>query len=143
MLGVLRHPNLQAIHLVPLMSNASFPRAARLLNASDFSALFRLRPRARTPHFVLYIRQTGQPARLGFVIGRKQAPRSVTRSTIRHVGRDLFRLQRTALFGWDVLIRLHTRFDRAQFISAASTALKIACRNEMLKLLGRIPLQEV
>lgn len=124
------------------MSNASFPRAARLLNASDFSALFRLRPRARTPHFVLYIRQTKEPARLGFVIGRKQAPRSVTRSTIRHVGRDIFRLQRTTLFGWDLLIRLHARFDKKQCISAASTVLKATCRDEILRLLAHIPRPE-
>ncbi len=121
-----------------LLEDTAFPRTARLLNASDFSALFRLRPRARSPHFVLYGRRTGESARLGFVMGRKQAPRSVTRSTVRHVARDIFRLQRTTLFGWDVLIRLHTRFDKKQFISASSPTLKKACREEILQLLERV-----
>jgi ribonuclease P protein component len=111
--------------------SAGFPKAARLLKTDEFSSVFRLRPWARSPHFVMYGRRTGAPARLGLVVGKKFAPRSVSRNLIRRLARETFRLRRAELAGWDVLLRLHLKFDRKALPGAASPALKAMCRDEI------------
>lgn len=116
---------------------AGFPRAARLLKTDEFSSVFRLRPWARSVHFVLYGRASGQPARLGVVVGRKQAPRAVTRNLIKRLIREAFRARRADLAGWDVLIRLSGRIDRAQCPSAASAALAQRLRAQLDGLVER------
>ncbi|UDG82616.1 ribonuclease P protein component [Candidatus Vallotia cooleyia] len=102
---------------------SNFPKTARLLKTDDFSSVFRLRPCARSTHFVLYGYPTGQVARLGIVVSKKQAPRAVTRNLIKRLIREAFRVRRLELLGWDILIRLSGKIDRAQFTSARSTAL--------------------
>lgn len=76
--------------------------------------------------------------RLGMVLPKKQARRSVTRSLIRHQARDALRrygpLVGTAACaqgaeGW--VVRLKAPFDRQQFPSAASAALGAAVRAEL------------
>jgi len=113
---------------------ASFSKAARLLKTDEFSSVFRLRPWARTEHFVLYGRANGAPARLGLVIGKKFAPRAVTRNLVRRVAREAFRRHRAELQGWDILMRLHKRFDKKALPGAASTALKAICQAEIATL---------
>ena len=80
--------------IVQLPAQAAFPKAARLLKTDEFSSVFRLRPWRRSPHFVLYGKPSGTQARLGLVIGKKQAPRAVTRNLIKRLARDTFRLRR-------------------------------------------------
>jgi ribonuclease P protein component len=116
---------------------AGFPKAVRLLKTDEFSSVFRLRPWARSAHFVLYGRASAQPARLGVVVGKKQAPRAVTRNLVKRLVRETFRLRAAELDGWDVLIRLSGRIDRAQFSSAASKALTRALRAEIDVLVER------
>jgi ribonuclease P protein component len=102
---------------------ASFPKAARLLKTDEFSSVFRLRPWARTEHFVVYGRANGAAAaRLGLVIGKKYAPRAVTRN------------HRGELQGWDILLRLHRRFDKKALPGAASAPLKAICQAEIATL---------
>ena len=116
---------------------ASFPKAARLLKTDEFSSVFRLRPWSRTEHFVVYGRPTGGPARLGLVIGKKFAPRSVTRNLVRRLAREAFRLQQVELHGWDILLRLHKRFDKKAMPSGSSDPLKALCQREIATLVSK------
>jgi ribonuclease P protein component len=122
---------------VPLRAQASFPKAARLLKTDEFSSVFRLRPWRRSAHFVMYARPTGNEARLGLVIGKKYAPRAVTRNLVRRVAREAFRVRQADFGGWDILLRLHTRFDKKALPSAASVPLRVLCRLEVNELLGK------
>ena len=122
---------------VPLPAQAAFPKAARLLKTDEFSSVFRLRPWRRTAHFVVYARPTGNDARLGLVIGKKYAPRAVTRNLVRRLAREAFRLRRAEFGGWDVLLRLHTRFDKKAMPGASSSPLKALCRSEIEALLDK------
>jgi ribonuclease P protein component len=102
-----------------------------------------LRPWARSAHFVLYGRRReatergAGAARLGVVVGKKQAPRAVTRNLIKRIARETFRLHSVQLAGWDVLIRLSAKFDRKLFGSASSNALNAAVRTEVDTLVER------
>jgi ribonuclease P protein component len=123
---------------VPLQAPAAFPKAARLLKTDEFSSVFRLRPWRRSTHFVVYARPTGQAARLGLVVGKKFAPRAVTRNLVKRIARESFRLRRAEFDGWDVLLRVSTRFDKAALPSAFSPPLKALCRTEIEMLLGKV-----
>jgi len=123
---------------VPLQASAAFPKAARLLKTDEFSSVFRLRPWRRTAHFVVYARPTGNEARLGLVIGKKYAPRAVTRNLVKRLAREGFRLRRVEFGGWDVLLRLHTKFDRKAMPSGSSPPLKALCRGEIDTLLDKV-----
>jgi len=122
---------------VPLRAQAAFPKAARLLKTDEFPSVFRLRPWRRTAHFVVYGRPTGNDARLGLVIGKKYAPRAATRNLVRRLAREAFRLRRAEFGGWDVLLRLHTRFDKKALPSASSPPLRALCRSEIETLLDK------
>lgn len=121
-------------------SNACFPRAVRLLKADEFAALFKMRPVRRSPHFVVYLRarEPQAPGRFGVVLGKKFAPRAATRNMARRTLREAFRLRRPEFVGWDVLVRLHQRFDRQQFPGAAPPALKRLCRAEVQALFDAV-----
>lgn len=117
------------------MESVSFPRAARLTETDEFSSVFALRPRKRSRHFVLYVRENGGPrARLGLVIGKKFAPRAVERNLVKRVARELFRHRQDALGHSDILFRMQARFPRSE--TASRTALRAACRAELTQLLA-------
>jgi ribonuclease P protein component len=120
-----------------LQARAAFPKAARLLKTDEYSSVFRLRPWRRSPHFVLYGKPTGNEARLGLVIGKKFAPRAVTRNLIKRLAREAFRLRRAELGGWDILLRLHAKIDRKTMPSAKSPPLRTLFREEIDGLLDR------
>lgn len=112
----------------------AFPKAARLTKTDEFSSVFALRPRKRSKHFVLYIRENGRPeARLGVVVGKKFAPRAAERNLVKRMARELFRLRRHGLAGRDVLLRLQAKFPRAEMPSR--NAVRLACRQELSELL--------
>ncbi|WP_323119230.1 ribonuclease P protein component [Burkholderia alba] len=121
----------------PLQAPAAFPKAARLLKTDEFSSVFRLRPWRRSAHFVIYGKPTGGDARLGLVIGKKYAPRAVTRNLVKRLARDAFRTRRAEFAGWDLLLRLHTRFDAKAMPSAASAPLAALCAGEIRELLDK------
>jgi ribonuclease P protein component len=123
--------------IVQLPAQAAFPKAARLLKTDEFSSVFRLRPWRRSPHFVLYGKPSGQEARLGLVIGKKQAPRAVTRNLIKRLAREAFRLRRGQLNGFDILVRLHAKIDRKAMPSASSPPLRALIASELETLLDR------
>ena len=120
-----------------MRAQAVFPKAARLLKTDEFSSVFRLRPWRRTAHFVVYARPTGNDARLGLVTGKKFAPRAATRNLVRRLAREAFRVRRDDFGGWDILLRLSTRFDKAAYPSAVSEPLKALVRAEIDTLLDK------
>lgn len=121
-----------------MRAQAAFPKAARLLKTDEFSSVFRLRPWRRSAHFVVYAKPTGNEARLGLVIGKKFAPRAATRNLVKRAAREAFRLRRGEFGGWDILLRLHARFDKAALPSATSVPLRSLCRTEIEELLGKV-----
>jgi ribonuclease P protein component len=84
--------------------------------------------------------------RLGLVLPKKQARRSVTRSLLRHQIRESLRRHAPGVRaagrhgdevdGW--VVRLKAPFDRQQFPSAASAALGAAVRAELDELWARL-----
>jgi len=56
----------------------------------------------------------GMP-RLGLIVGKKTARRSVARNYIRRVLRELFRHQQHNLAGLDLMIRVQKPFGRSDF----------------------------
>lgn len=84
--------------------------------------------------------------RLGLVLPKKQARRSVTRSLMRHQAREAFRRHAPQVLGagrhgpevdgW--VVRLRAPFDRKLFPSAASDALSAAVREELDELWSRL-----
>jgi len=85
----------------------------------------------------MYVHATGRAARLGLVIGKKQAPRAVTRNLVKRIAREAFRTRRADFDGFDLLLRLHARFDPRALPSASSPALRALCGDEIGALLGR------
>ena len=89
----------------------------------------------------------GAPSwRLGLVLPKKQARRSVTRSLMRHQAREAFgrhapRVRAAGRHGPEVdgwVVRLRAPFDRKLFPSAASEALSAAVRQELDELWSRL-----
>ncbi|WP_341460303.1 ribonuclease P protein component [Pandoraea pnomenusa] len=122
-----------------------FPKAARLLKTDEFSSVFSLRPLRRSAHFVLYMRRRDsapdtpvdampQEGRIGIVVGKKHAPRAVTRNLIKRQAREMFRQRRAALAGWDFVLRLTRRFDKGTYTAAAAPVLNTLCHAEFTQL---------
>ncbi|BDB26042.1 ribonuclease P protein component [Cupriavidus sp. P-10] len=83
---------------------------------------------------MLYVRANGlAEARLGVVVGKKFAPRAAERNLVKRMARELFRQRRDQLSGRDVLLRLQTKFPRAEFATRA--AVRRACAAEIASLL--------
>lgn len=89
----------------------TFPPAVRLLRPSDFRHAFTGKPISRGALFVVHSPKKANPkqntARLGIVVGKRFAPKSVTRSTIKRMIRECFRLRRQQLPPIDLVFRLH------------------------------------
>lgn len=100
----------------------AFPRAARLLKTDEFSSVFALRPVRRSRHFVIYVREHSATeafsrGRLGVVIGKKFAPRSVERNLLKRMIREGFRQRQAQFVACDIVVRLQAKFPRAEFTS--------------------------
>lgn len=84
--------------------------------------------------------------RLGLVLPKRMARRSVTRSLIKHQARELWRLHAPALHaaGWisaqqpvgNWVLRLKAPWPKTEFPSAASEPLKQVVRTELLAMLA-------
>lgn len=91
---------------------------------------------ARTAHFALHRMpvEAADPS-IGVVLPKRWARRAVTRNTIK---RQVYSVSEAAhLPPAAYLVRLRVAFDRAQFPSAASDALKRAVRGELVQLFER------
>ena len=87
----------------------------------------------------LFPRQAAQQAWVGAMAPKRWARRAVTRNTVKRQVYALSGQFEPRLAGAAHVVRLRAAFDRQQFISATSDALKSALRSELLQLLGRLP----
>jgi ribonuclease P protein component len=110
-----------------------YGRHRRIVKTDEFSSVFRLRPVARTDHFVLYVRPNSLGhARLGIVVAKRFAPRAVTRNLVKRLARELFRT--SALGAVDCIVRLSKPLVGRQQ-SASSPPLRHAVAAELARLL--------
>jgi len=115
---------------------ATFPPAARLLRPSEYASALKGRRIARGALFVVTTpRQAAdnpETARLGLVIAKRFAAKSVTRNAIKRVIREAFRARRHALPPCDFVVRLHSRVEPMSL-----TELKARVRTEIDALFDR------
>ena len=85
------------------------PRTARLLRPGDFAALRAGAQRLSTRHFRLeyHANSTGTP-RLGMAVSRRVSKHAVVRNRIRRLIRESYRLQRSQLPAFDLLLIART-----------------------------------
>ena len=120
----------------------------RLKTRPQFQATMAAGTLVRTPHFALHCLRLDAPAHplfaqadgacwVGPLVPKRWARRAVTRNAIRRqiyaVARHFAALLPSAAY----VVRLRAAFDRAQFPSAASLALKRAVRAELEQLFTR------
>jgi ribonuclease P protein component len=93
-----------------------FPRQARITKTDDFSSVFSLRKRISGRYLVIHYR-AGQSAgaRLGLVVSRKIAKRSVDRNYMKRVLRELFRRRRSRISPMDLVVRVTKAYGYVDF----------------------------
>lgn len=95
--------------------SASFPRSVRLLKPAQYQAVLRRGRRlARGALFQVLGAQSAespapQGARLGLIVGKRNAPLAVSRNAIKRVWREAFRACRAQLPPGDFVVRLQAR----------------------------------
>ena len=90
---------------IVLTARNAFPRTARLLAAADFAAVFASPVRQQSAWFrVQALRRSDDNARIGLAVSRKVSTRAVARNRLRRLARELFRLERASLAGWDLVV---------------------------------------
>lgn len=126
----------------------------RLKTRTQFQAALAGQTLARTTHFALHRCALGLPTTvsqqtvlphlfaergvwLGAMVPKRWAKRAVTRNTIKRQIYSVCAEFEPFLVEGAHVVRLRTGFDRAQFISATSEALRFAVRMELLKLFER------
>jgi ribonuclease P protein component len=144
-------------------SNSQATEQARDVNAverltqwTEFQAVMSAGSVAKTPHFVLHQWRPTQtnlagpefgktPAlfshnilMLGALTPKRWAKRAVTRNLIRRQIHSVSQEFAARLMPTPYVVRLRTTFDTQKFISASSGALKIAVREELTQLFGKV-----
>lgn len=126
----------------------------RLKTRPQFQAALAGKTLARTPHFALHCCVLEQPLLavrgadlpplfpvdgvwLGAMVPKRWAKRAVTRNAIKRQIYSVSSELEASLGRRAHVVRLRAGFDRAQFKSATSDALKTAVRAELLALFGR------
>jgi ribonuclease P protein component len=112
---------------------ATLPPETRLHRPEEFAAVLKMRPAARGKVLTIsWLPSQTNPARLGLVVGKRQAPLAVTRNAVKRVIREAFRLERTQLKLGDYVIRLQTNARNFTLVE-----LKKIIRQESDRLLGQ------
>ncbi|MCF8159601.1 MAG: ribonuclease P protein component [Polaromonas sp.] len=123
----------------------------RLKSRRQFQAVLAGSTLARTPHFALHsvalnadqVDLTEKPlfnmpvVWLGAMVPKRWAKRAVTRNALKRQIYAVSALYQAQLPVAAYVVRLRSGFDRVQFVSATSDALKLAARTEMHQLLER------
>jgi ribonuclease P protein component len=109
-----------------------FPKTARLLDSSAFTATLQGKRLARTPHFSLHAAPSPtQAPRLGLIVGKRMEKKAVRRNAIKRVLREAFRLARPTLRADDLVVKLNAPFARDSLV-----ALKREVRSQADRLLA-------
>jgi ribonuclease P protein component len=104
----------------------------------DFDEVMAAGIASKTAHFALHLKANVNLNRIGAVVPKRWAKKAVTRNAIR---RQIYAQAQT----WslvhkthDSVVRLRRPFDQAIFLSATSTALKKAVRDELHQLFDKV-----
>ena len=93
--------------------------------------------KATTAHFALHQQSNVTSPRIGAVVPKRLAKRAVTRNTIkRQIYAAAFMRSTTSTAAQ--VVRLRREFDRQFFVSATSTRLKQAVREELQQLFAKV-----
>lgn len=115
------------------MTDARFPRQARVRARADFDRIFRDGRRVAQPMLALHWLADGQAPRMGLAVSRKVDKRAVGRNRIKRVLRDEFRHGRATLpAGAYVFVA------RPAAATATGDALRAAMRS-LLRRAGALP----
>lgn len=102
----------------------------RIRKTDEFSSVFAFRRTLRGKHFdMLHRPNSVATARLGVVIAKKFVRSAVSRNLIRRIVRESFRLSRTKLPQYDIVVRVSARMD---------TSDRQALREEIDELFARL-----
>ncbi len=98
------------------MSGFDFKKNARLTKTDEFSSVFNFRKRISAQHIIIHYQPNRlNCARLGLVVGKKIAKRSVDRNYMRRALRELFRVQQANIKHVDLVIRVQEKFAKSDF----------------------------
>jgi ribonuclease P protein component len=117
--ALLKRVALKAEHVSRLNVEAgtdeSFPRQLRLTRAIEFQQVFKNNFRCADACVTILIgRKTGQCARLGFAIARKQVPKATGRNQLKRLFRESFRKAQHQLPARDLVIMVRREIVRAE-----------------------------
>ena len=117
-----------------MAGTSGFAAVFRLRQAGEFGKVFAERRVLRGRQFNLHYRVSGGgSARLGLVIAKKLARRSVWRNAIKRIGREAFRTARVELPSMDLVLRL------AKPVTAVDVESRRVWRQEIDALLLKLP----
>ena len=109
------------------MADHGFAKASRLLNASDYSAVFNnTHFKVSCRYFLVLAKRNEAPnSRLGLVVAKKNIPTAVQRNRIKRLIRNSFRLQQINSAGLDLVVLVRKGADKLsnQKINSALTQL--------------------
>jgi ribonuclease P protein component len=92
-----------------MLNCTTLPPETRLHRPEEFAAVLKKQPSAKGKLLTIFwLPSQTSPARLGLIVGKRQAPLAVTRNAIKRVVREAFRLQRTQLKWGDYVVRLQS-----------------------------------
>ena len=110
-------------------SRFSFSRARRLDGPHAYAAVFAFKCWVTGERFQVYARPNGaSAARLGIVVNKRKIPRAMERNYCKRLVREVFRVERDALTGIDLVVRPR---------SAVTPSFSKAARAEIRDLLHR------
>jgi ribonuclease P protein component len=107
----------------------------KITQRADFDEVMGAGVAANTAHFALHQRSAADLSRIGAVVPKRLAKRAVTRNTIK---RQIYAVAAQGLPQADHVVRLRREFDRQHFVSATSSALRAAVREELLLLFAKL-----
>jgi ribonuclease P protein component len=127
-------------------------QARRLKTREQFQVVLACAPFARTEHFVMHrmvldasstqtVLQPSFAAEgpwIGAMVPKRWARRAVTRNLIKRQIYSHAEQHASALPAHAYLVRLRSAFDRVQFASSASDALRVAVRREIEQLFSKV-----
>lgn len=109
-----------------VLPSYAFKRQAKLLKTDEFSSVFNFRRRISGRYLVLHYRYNDLDyARLGLVVGKKVARRSVDRNYMKRLLRELFRLNQHQLSGLDLVVRPQMLFSHVQYAEIAQEFMEL------------------
>ncbi len=95
------------------MTTSAFSKSLRLLNASDYKAVFDDAPLRSSHSQILVLARLNQGCepRLGLVIAKKNVRLAVQRNRIKRILRETFRLKQQSLQGIDAVVLARRNLD--------------------------------